>query len=132
MWTLVSRGRWWIFGLLIPVAVLTNVAYLAGGAAAVAVHVAVHVVGAVLIAAGAWWALILRILRVFPQNMRLAASHVLRRAAWSARPANVRPPGSRPACARGGVFPRFQWKLDLRFPLKSRRRGVRSCGIELT
>lgn len=48
VWALVSRGRWWIFGLLIPVAVLTSVANLAGGATAVAVHV----VGAVLAAAG--------------------------------------------------------------------------------
>ncbi|MDA3626916.1 tetratricopeptide repeat protein [Saccharopolyspora sp. WRP15-2] len=75
VWALVSRGRWWIFALLIPTAVLSALAFTTTGIASVAIHV----VGGALIAAGAWWALVLRIRNVFPESMRLAAINVLRR-----------------------------------------------------
>ncbi|MER7010804.1 tetratricopeptide repeat protein [Saccharopolyspora sp. NPDC000359] len=75
VWALVSRGRWWIFALLIPTAVLSAFAHVTGGAASIAIHLA----GAALLAAGAWWALFLRLRNVFPEAMRLAATNVLRR-----------------------------------------------------
>jgi hypothetical protein len=72
---LVAQGRWWIIGLLAPVAFLTSPEQLTGEVTA---QLALRIGGAILIAAAAYYVLVVRLLRVFPRSMRLAASQVLR------------------------------------------------------
>lgn len=76
MWMLVMRGWFWGLGLLALTAVLMIVSS-AFDADSIAAGILAHVVAVALVATASWWAVVRRLLKVFPRTMRTAAWRML-------------------------------------------------------